>query len=173
MEVLADQLKNILTSFNIKKVLGLSQDQSPNIIITFKDQKQKRIGPIKNDEQELVYDDTEKSGAMNKYFSTIGEELAKVFQGNNSQPQGTEVHMYADDTTAFEVGDSVDEVVQKLREALSQMNNWCSQNKLTVNAKKSKAMLITTKKFIGPLLPVQMGRIPRLYNFRKGVRSHY
>ena len=26
---------------------------------------------------------------MNKYFSTIGEELAKVFQGNNCQPQGT------------------------------------------------------------------------------------
>ena len=26
---------------------------------------------------------------MNKYFSTIGEELAKVFQGNSSQPQGT------------------------------------------------------------------------------------
>ena len=65
--------------------------------------------------------------------------------------------MYADDTTAFVVGDSVDEDVQKLREASSQMNNWCPQNKLTVNAKKSKAMLITTKKFSGPLLPVQMG----------------
>ena len=79
-----------------------------------------------------------------------------------------EVHMHADNTAAFVVGDSVDEVVQKLREASSRMNNWCSQNKLTVNAKTRKA-------FIGPLLPVQMGRggIPRLYNFRKGVRSHY
>ena len=65
--------------------------------------------------------------------------------------------MHADNTTAFAVGDSVDEDVQKLREASSQMNNWCPQNKLTVNAKKSKAMLITTKKFSGPLLPVQMG----------------
>ena len=83
--------------------------------------------------------------------------------------------MYADDTTAFVVGDSVDEIVQKLREASSQMNNWCSQNKLTVNAKKSKAMLKATKKFIGPLLPVEIGGGggPRLYNFRKCIRSHY
>eukprot|EP00795_Rhopilema_esculentum_P009609 gene9609-17368_t len=106
--------------------------------------------------------------------SLLGQRLFSIYV--NDLPTSVslaEVHMYADETTAFVVGDSVDEVVQKLREALSQMNNWCSQNKLTVNAKKSKAMLITTKKFIGPLLPVQMGGIPRLYNFRKGVRSHY
>ena len=60
-----------------------------------------------------------------------------------------EVHMYVDDTTAFVVGDCVDEVIQKLNKAAFKINNWCSR-KMTVHRKKSKAMLITTKKFIGP-----------------------
>ena len=47
--------------------------------MTNKDRKIKRTGPIKNEENELVYEDKKKAETMNKYFSNIGSKLAKEF----------------------------------------------------------------------------------------------
>ena len=47
--------------------------------MTDKDRKIKRTGPIKNEENELVYEDKKKAEPMNKYFSNIGSKLAKEF----------------------------------------------------------------------------------------------
>ena len=90
--------------------------------------------------------------------SLFGPRLFSIYVNDlPASVSSAEVHIFADDATAFVVSDSVDEIVQKLNEASYLVNNWCSQNKLTVHAERSKAMLITTKKFIGPLLPLQMG----------------
>ncbi len=41
--------------------------------------------------------------------------------------------MYADDTTAHVVGNSIDEVIQKLNDVAQQIHSWCIKNKLTVH----------------------------------------
>ena len=38
-----------------------------------------RIGPVRNSNDFLVYDDHEKSATMNSFFATVGEKLASNF----------------------------------------------------------------------------------------------
>ena len=38
-----------------------------------------RIGPVRNSNDVLVYDDHEKSATMNSFFATVGEKLASNF----------------------------------------------------------------------------------------------
>ena len=60
--------------------------------------------------------------------------------------------MYANDTTAHVVGNSIDEVIQKLNDVAEQIHSWCIINKLTVHTKKSKVMILRRRRLIGPLL---------------------
>ena len=50
--------------------------------MTGKAKTTKQIGPIMNEEKELVFDDLEKANTFNVFFSTIGEKLAESFQSN-------------------------------------------------------------------------------------------
>ena len=63
-----------------------------------------------------------------------------------------EINMYADDTTAHVVGNSIDEVIQKLNDVAEQIHSWCIISKLTVHTKKSKVMILRRRRLIGPLL---------------------
>ena len=38
-----------------------------------------RIGPVRNSNDVLVYDDHEKSATINSFFATVGEKLASNF----------------------------------------------------------------------------------------------
>ena len=58
-----------------------------------------------------------------------------------------ELIMYADDTTLFVVGNNVDMVIDSLNKALSSINIWCRNNKLTIHPGKSEAMIISHKAF--------------------------
>lgn len=60
-------------------------------------------------------------------------------------------YMYADDTTIFCIGDSVDEVIVKLNKALEELVTWCKQNSLVPHPKKCEGMILKRKKFTGPL----------------------
>ena len=64
--------------------------------------------------------------------------------------------MYADDTTLSVVGDNV-EVIIKLNKALTSINLWCRNNKLTIHTGKAGTMILTNKPFYGPLKPVLIG----------------
>ena len=65
--------------------------------------------------------------------------------------------MYADDTTLHFIGNNVDEVVDGLNQALSKILLWCRNNKLTIHAGKSEAMIISHRAFCGPLKPITLG----------------
>ena len=65
--------------------------------------------------------------------------------------------MYADDTTAFVIRDTVDEAVIALNFITEDLNNWFYHNTLTIHHDKTEAMIITTSKFNGPFLPVKIG----------------
>ena len=58
--------------------------------------------------------------------------------------------MYADDTTAYCVGDNVDQVLDCLNR-ITRLHSWCVENGLTINTEKTEAMILSRKHFIGPL----------------------
>ena len=47
--------------------------------MTEKENKVKRIGPIQNEKAEPIYDDTEKAETMNRFFISVGKQLASKF----------------------------------------------------------------------------------------------
>lgn len=65
--------------------------------------------------------------------SLVGPRLFSIYVNDFSEllSQG-EIHMYADDTTAFVIGDSTDDVVRKLNLLFAEICSWCNSNKLTL-----------------------------------------
>ena len=68
-----------------------------------------------------------------------------------------ELHLYADDTTAFVIGDNPDDVTIKLNCLLKEICTFCRLNKLTLHSGKSEVMIIQRDQFVGPLLLVTHG----------------
>ena len=66
------------------------------------------------------------------------------------------LYMYADDTTIYVIGDTVDEIVLVLQEVLDQVYTWCVKNRLIIYEGKSEAMILSTSPFIGPLKPLKL-----------------
>lgn len=54
------------------------------------------------------------------------------------------VELYADDTTLFDIQNSLTDIEWNLQEALNKMNIWCKCNGMVINIDKTKLMLITT-----------------------------
>lgn len=68
-----------------------------------------------------------------------------------------EVYMYADDTTIYVVGNTVDDITTALQAVLDQVNSWCLSNRLILHEGKSEAMVLSTTPFIGPLKHLKWG----------------
>ena len=73
-----------------------------------------------------------------------------------------EVYMYADDTTIYVVGNTVDDITTALQAVLDQVNSWCLSNRLILHEGKSEAMVLSTTPFIGPLKRFCAARTDRL-----------
>ena len=58
--------------------------------------------------------------------------------------EGVNAELYADDTTPFDVQESLTDIEQNLQEALSKLSIWCKCNGMVINTDKTKLMLITT-----------------------------
>ena len=61
--------------------------------------------------------------------------MKTIFSDSSSQG---EAHLYADDRTAFRIGNSTDEVVRKLNLLFGEIYTWCELNKLTLHTGKRK-----------------------------------
>ena len=59
--------------------------------------------------------------------------------------------LYADDTTMYCVGESVDQVTTTLNKALEELALWCKHNSLVPHPKKCEGMILKRNHFIGPL----------------------
>ena len=91
--------------------------------------------------------------------SLLGPRLFSVYMNDLPDITSTgEIHLYADDVTAFVNGKSVDECVCKLNDLAKEINNWCVTNKMTVNVDKTEAMIMKRKRFPGPLTPIKIGK---------------
>ena len=90
----------------------------------------------------------------------VNDFLESVSQG--------ELYMYADDTTAFVIGDSTDDVVRKFNLLFAEICSWCNSNKLTLHTGKSEVIILQRNIFVRPLLPVQCGNTVLKYSALEG-----
>ena len=68
-----------------------------------------------------------------------------------------EIEMFADDTTIYVIGQTVDIVSLKLNEILSKFWVWCLNNALTPHPGKTEYMLMGGKSFVGPEQAIKLG----------------
>ena len=96
----------------------------------------------------------------------MGPRLFSIYVNGFSESvsQG-ELHIHANDTTAFITGDSTDDVVRKLNFMFAEICRWCNSNKLTLHTGKSEVMILQRNIFVGPLLPVQCGNTVLKYTY--------
>ena len=56
------------------------------------------------------------------------------------------IYMYADDTLIISRSDNINSVTKKCSEGIEKVSSWCEANKLTMNYKKTKCMIVKHKK---------------------------
>ena len=59
--------------------------------------------------------------------------------------------LYADDTTLYDVQDSMEQIENKLQSSLNNLQIWCRNNGMILNSSKTKVMLVTTYQKRQPL----------------------
>ena len=55
------------------------------------------------------------------------------------------IDLYADDTTIYDMQSDLETLQSNLQYSLIKLQNWCKQNRMLLNAEKTKIMLITTR----------------------------
>ena len=88
--------------------------------------------------------------------SLLGPRLYSIY--SNDLPGATtnaSVEMFADDTTAFCIGKTVDEVLSNIQKAIADLNKWATF--MTIHPAKTELMLLSKSKFIGPLQKICLG----------------
>ncbi|KAL9970882.1 hypothetical protein ACROYT_G023335 [Oculina patagonica] len=90
--------------------------------------------------------------------SVLGPTLFTLFTNDlpDSVSSGS-LYMYADDTTAYCIGDLIDIAIAQLIKALKEVYTWCLTNRLTPHPGKSEVMLLSKGTLIGPHAPIQLG----------------
>ena len=90
--------------------------------------------------------------------SLLGPRLFKMYV--NDLPSYTKegyLQIFADDTTAYVIGENIEEVIDGLNRIAADLHKWCQRNKMTVNTEKTEVMVIKAATFVGPLRPVLFG----------------
>ena len=92
--------------------------------------------------------------------SVLGPILFSLFCNDlpdiNDSKEG-KIFMYADDTTLYAIAPNHDLVAIILNKMLEKLFKWCCQNRLTPHPDKTELMLMSRKKFIGPLQCIKLG----------------
>ena len=84
--------------------------------------------------------------------SVLGPVLFALYTSDLPKAVNTAMtFLYADDTTMYCVGESVDQITTTLNKALEELVLWCKHNFLVPHPKKCKGMILKRNHFIGPL----------------------
>lgn len=62
-----------------------------------------------------------------------------------------ETNLFADDTSGYVIGDTVDEVLIETKSSLEDYERYSSKNSLTLHPDKCEVMILSKSKFIGPM----------------------
>ena len=77
--------------------------------------------------------------------SILGPLMFLVFINDLPLTIRCDTDMYADDSTLSATGRSLDDINSKLQSDLDNVHSWCVENKMIINAKKTKCMCIASK----------------------------
>ena len=77
----------------------------------------------------------------------------------NDMPDCTECNLdqFADDSTAHTVGSSVDHVLTNIQKGANEIDRYSNKNLLTIHPDKCKVIIISKKRFVGPLMDIKIG----------------
>ena len=90
--------------------------------------------------------------------SVIGPRLFSIYINDLPQvPSCGRMEMFADDTTLYCIGNSIDDVCSKIQTSISEVAKWCNGNVITIHPSKTEVMILTCKDFTGPLRLIQLG----------------
>ena len=67
------------------------------------------------------------------------------------------LYLYADDSTIYSIGSTVNETCSLLNKVLDELNSWCMANSLIPHSAKCEAMLFYEGSFIGPYPVLTIG----------------
>ena len=76
--------------------------------------------------------------------SILGPLLFLLFIKNLPLYINVSADLYADDTTLYDVQNSIEMIEHNLQIGLNQLHIWCKYNGMVLNSTKTKVMLITT-----------------------------
>ena len=88
-------------------------------------------------------------------FSISVNDMHEVSCDNND----TELEMFADDTTIYEIGNTVDEAVSKLQITTDNLSEYTSRNSLTIHPGKCELLIISRNNFFGPVNTVRINNV--------------
>ena len=66
------------------------------------------------------------------------------------------IQLYADDTVLYAADQNIRTATDNLQKALDQFTDWCGENKLTLNANKTKQMVFGTRNMVKKAKNVQL-----------------
>ena len=90
--------------------------------------------------------------------SVLGPTLFTLFTNDLPASVSTgSLYMYADDTTAYCRGETIDIAIAQLNKTLKEVYTWCLTNRLTPHLGKSEVMLLSKGTPTGPHAPIQLG----------------
>lgn len=75
---------------------------------------------------------------------------------DKSDNQDGETNLFADDSTAFEIGSNADDALNKINITAKNIEAYSRSNSLTIHPKKCKLVLISRKNYYGPMQNVQI-----------------
>ena len=87
--------------------------------------------------------------------SHIGPSSFSVNVNDMNENVDCDLDQFADDSTAHTIGPSVDNVLIDLRKSAIQLQSYAKRNSLTIHPDKCNIMIISKKKFVGPLINVE------------------
>ena len=86
----------------------------------------------------------------------LGPTLFALYTGDLPEAvSSASLYMYADDTTIYCIGGSVDSVTNALNNALKELEDWSSKNNLVPHPERCEAMMLLRDSFTGPFNAVQ------------------
>ncbi len=90
-----------------------------------------------------------------RHRSVLGPRLFAIMTSDLPECTNTgNIEMFADETDAYCIGNTVNDVIGNLQKMLDDIALWCGKNSLSIHPDKTEIMIIHKKQFTGPLQPV-------------------
>ena len=86
--------------------------------------------------------------------SLLGPRLFSIFTNDLPLSLDSKIEMFADDSTAYIIGNSIDSISIEIQNLLHQLLTWSKFNSMFIHPTKSEVMFISKIPFIGPIRPI-------------------